>query len=840
VLQTICGLAAQCPLDLDDGQLLELIRNARNDAAFAKLLQRHGPMVWGVCRRVLRDVHQAEDAFQGTFLVLLRKVGSIRKTESLGSWLHGVAYRVATKARTGIATRRTEPVEGVEKVGSDPSDDTVRQELLAVLDEELNQLPAKYRAAVVLCYLQDKTQSEAAQQLGCPRSSLASRLERAKALLRTRLNRRGLVLSLVGLSAALTGKSAIAKVPIHLLMAVFGNVPLAAAGQSSALSPQVIALAEGMRTMAATKMITVLALVLALTAVLSTTLVLGDQSQPPTQQRESSPGQVSAPAPDEKAAALFRDMTSASGVDFTYRNGEEADQFTLLESLGGGVVLIDFDGDGLLDIFLPGGGSFVGDDKTQIKGHPCKLYRNLGNFKFEDVTKQVGLDQIAFYTHGAAVADYDCDGWPDLLVTGYGQMALFHNEPDGKGGRRFVDVTVKAGLKDDLWSTSAAWADFDGDGFPDLYVCHYTDWSFKKHPKCTPDGKNRDICPPKLFNAQPHKLYRNRGDGTFTDVSKEAGLRTDGKGVGVVVADFDGDGKPDIFVGNDTDDNFLYMNRSTAGKFRFDEVGLQAGVARDDRGSPTGCGGVAVGDYDNSGRPSVLVATYAQEVPSLFHNLSKSGEPRFRYRSLNAGLGRLDLHRCGWGACFFDLDLDGQLDLFIANGHALRNPTGKEKVASHPTLLRNEGGKFVEFGDRSGPYFQKDHRGRGVAFGDLDNDGRVDLVVSHLNEPVVLLRNEVKIGEKHWLGIELQGKNQRSVVGAQVTLEVERLPTQMRQAIGGGSFASTSDTRLVFGLDKANRIGKLKVRWPNGSEQSWDGLKVDRYHKLVEGEPKRP
>src|SRR5713226_294369 len=222
-------------------------------------------------------------------------------------------------------------------------------------------------------------------------------------------------------------------------------------------------------------------------------------------------------------AEIFLDRTPGSGLDLICHNGEEADHYAILESLGGGVALFDYDGDGLLDIFLTGGGYFDGPDKKQIKGYPCKLYKNLGNFRFKDVTAEVGLNIPWFYTHGCAVADYDNDGWPDLLVTGWGRLALFHNEPDGKGGRHFVEVTKRAGLNDTLWSTSAAWADLDGDGFPDLYVCHYVDWSFANHPPCTYERK-KNICTPRLFRALPHVLYKNNRDGTFTDVSKQAGI----------------------------------------------------------------------------------------------------------------------------------------------------------------------------------------------------------------------------------------------------------------------------------------------------------------------------
>jgi RNA polymerase sigma factor (sigma-70 family) len=838
VLRHLHGLAgADRARDLTDGELLEQFHGRREEAAFAALVQRHGPMVWGVCRRVLHDPHQAEDAFQATFLVLLRRSRSIRKSESLGSWLHGVAYRVAARARSRADTRRAQERRFVEMPRPDSLDDMTWQELRTVLDEELRRLPEKYRAPVVLCYLEGKTHEQAARQLGCPRTSLSSRLGKARALLQERLVRRGLALSVGVLTAALAEKAAVAEVPALLLMSTIRTVPLAAAGHAAAVSPQAIALAKGvLQTMSTTKLTVAVTLVLALTASLTTALVLGHQPpEPPRQQEPQRDRPPAPPAPKEEPPSFFRDMTPKSGVDFIYRNGEEANQYTMLESIGGGVALLDFDGDGLLDVFITGGGHFAGDDKKQIKGHPCKLYKNLGNWKFADVTREVGLDRIAFYTHGVAVADYDRDGWPDLLVTGYGQVALFHNESDGKGGRRFVDVTKKAGLTEDLWSTSAAWADFDSDGYPDLYICHYLDWSFENHPTCSYDGKTRDICPPKQFNAQPHKVYRNNADGTFTDVSKEAGLRTDGKGLGVVVVDVNDDGKPDVFVANDTEDHFLYLNQSTPGKIRFDEIGLNAGVARDDRGTPTGSRGVAVADYDNSGRPALLVTGYEGEILSLYRNEGKDDKRVFRYVSHAAGLARVGQNTVGWGVGFFDLDNDGRLDLFIANGHVLRHPTGKAKVAQPPLLLRNEGGKFTDVTGQGGPYFQKDHRGRGVAFGDLDNDGRIDLVISHLNEPVVLLRNEAKTAN-HWLGVELQGKKHRDVTGAKLTVEVEGLPPQTHFAVGGGSFASAGDARHVFGLGKAKRTGKLTVQWPGGKEQTWEGLEVDRYWRLVEEE----
>jgi hypothetical protein len=538
---------------------------------------------------------------------------------------------------------------------------------------------------------------------------------------------------------------------------------------------------------------------------------------------------------------LFRDVTGPSGVSATYRNGEEAGLYTLLETLGGGVALLDYDGDGLLDIFIPGGGYF---DGQCIHGHPSKLYRNLGNWRFQDVTREVGLDQPLFYTHGCAVADYDRDGWPDLLVTGWGRVVLYHNEPDGKGGRRFVDVTARAGLTTTSWSTSAAWGDLDGDGYPELYLCHYCDWSLTaNHPtNCNYDGKTRDVCSPALFTALPHRLYRNNGNGTFTDVSKEAGLRVEhpkkeyGRGLGVLFVDVDGDGKPDIYVANDLSDKFLYLNRSTPGKLCFEEVGLLAGVARDDRGQVNGSMGLAAADWDGCGRPSLWVTNYAKEDHALYRP-EASTPLHFRFCTHAAGIGAVGRIYVGWGTGFFDIDHHGWEDLFFAAGHERRHPEGQAPRGQRPVLLRNEGGRFTPLTARGGSYFDGLHLGRGVALGDLDNDGRIDLVISHVNEPAVLLRNEAAEGN-HWLGIELIGRDNADVVGARLCLEAGGR-RQTRFAQGGGSYASSGDRRHVFGLGTAPCVERLTVTWASGRVHSWEGLAVDRYWRIVEGlEPK--
>ena len=625
----------------------------------------------------------------------------------------------------------------------------------------------------------------------------------------------------------------------------------------------------------------------------------------------TKPSALSPPEPTRvetpTEAPFFLDVTAPSGIDHTYRNGEEAEHVAILEGVGGGAGLLDFDGDGLLDVLLIGGGYYDGPDKKQIKGFPCKLYKNLGNFHFKDVTHETGLDKILFYTHGCAVADYDNDGWPDVLLTGWGRLALLHNEPDGKGGRHFVDVTQKAGLTSTSWSTSAGWADFDGDGHVDLYVVNYLDWSFNNNPFCSYDGGiTRDIASPRYFKALPHILYRNNGDGTFTDVSRPAGLRGPrqpedypplkkayreealarflkegkppawasqeaeriaeeacrrlreadvpedpdyGKGLGIAIVDVNFDGKPDVYVTNDTTDKFLYINRSRPGQILFQEMGLTAGVARDEHGSPSGSMGTDAGDPLGNGRPALWVCNYETELHSLYLNECRGGQILFRFGTHSMGLSAIPQVYVSWGTQFVDFDLDGWEDLFVSSGHFVRFSGGKTggpraamaPRAMLPMLLLNrewpEGRRSFQWMNQlGGTYFQKPHRGRGAAFGDLDNDGRVDLVLNNLNKPTVVLRNVAGTGH-HWLGIELKRPGHRDAVGARVILEAGGRK-QTRFAKGGTSFASACDKRLVFGLGECDKVDRLTVVWPTREEQTWPGLDCDQYWTLTEGERK--
>jgi hypothetical protein len=583
-----------------------------------------------------------------------------------------------------------------------------------------------------------------------------------------------------------------------------------------------------------------------------------------------------APAPAAACAPvetpLFRDMTEHSGVRFTYRNGEEADQFAILEVMGGGLAAFDFDGDGLLDLFVVGGGYFDGPDRTQIKGLPCRLYRNRGDFRFEDVTAGAGLDTIDFYSHGAFVCDFDNDGWPDLLVTGWGRLALFHNEPVDAGdpakGRRFADVTRKAGLPAGLWTTGAAWGDLDGDGFADLYLCQYADWSFgHNHPtNCRNDDNGlREICAPKRFTGLEHRLYRNRGDGTFEDVSKQAGLRvarTDaeydqldwlspvgrrrlkdsvttgdarfGKGLAALMVDVNNDGRPDVYVTNDAVDKFLYVNRTTRpGRIQLEEIGLASGTALSAQGTPDASMGVDAADYNGSGRASLWCTNFANELHGLYRNECRAGNEIFLHSSTGAGIGSARHPTVGWGTAFADFSHRGWEDVFVTAGDAYRR-SSKFPLAQLPLLLENEQGKFRDVTDRGGPYFRTAHRGRGAVVADFDNDGRLDLAVSHLNEPVAVLRNQADTGGRHWLGIELRGAGGRDVVGARIVLEAGGRK-QTRFAKSGNSYLSSCDRRHVFGLGQTGEVGGLTVVWPSGKEQKWGGLGVDRYWRLTEG-----
>jgi hypothetical protein len=535
---------------------------------------------------------------------------------------------------------------------------------------------------------------------------------------------------------------------------------------------------------------------------------------------------------DSDTLARFVDVTETSGVRFQYRDGQEAGHYAILESLGGGVALFDYDGDGALDVFLPGGGKY-GPEK-EILGLPGALYRNRGEISFVEVTLPAGVRDAPYYSHGAAVADYDNDGFPDFLVTGYGGLLLFHNRGDGT----FVEVARAAGLTDPLWSSSAAWGDLDGDGVLDLFVAHYVNWSFDNHPFCG-GGKEaqRDVCPPKRFEGLPDVLYFGLGDGTFRDGSQEAGIMPVGKppelsmfdcdkGLGVLLGDVDLDGDLDIYVANDTVPKFLYRNR---GNGTFDEVGSQSGAALSDMATADGSMGLDMADFNLDGLPDLWVANYERESLALYRN---EGDCQFLHVSRSTGVTAVGSLFVSFGTLFLDFDRDGDEDIFVTNGHVIRYPINAP-LKQLPLLFENRGGRFVNVAPRAGECLSVPHVGRGVAGGDIDNDGDIDLVLSPINEPATILANESP-NDNHWLRVRLIGtRSQRDAVGSLLTLTTTA-GRQTRQVKGGGSYLSQSEPHCFFGIPRGARIEKLSIRWPSGHIQELADLAVDRTLVVIE------
>ena len=518
----------------------------------------------------------------------------------------------------------------------------------------------------------------------------------------------------------------------------------------------------------------------------------------------------------------FIDLAEKSGIRFTYRNGEEAEQAAMLESMGGGVALFDYDSDGNLDLFFPGGGEF--EPIHVIRGRPPALFRNGGDGLFLEVSRSAGLGKAPFYSHGTAVGDFDEDGFPDLLVTGYGGVLLFHNCGDGT----FEDVAQTAGLVLQSFSTSAAWGDVNGDGVLDLYVTNYVNWSFQNHPYCDrPELNKREVCNPRDFEPLPDIFYAGKGDGTFRDASREAGLQPGGKGLGVLLGDFDLDGDLDAYIGNDTTPNYLYRND---GGGRLSEVGITSGAALSDFGTSDGSMGVDLADFNLDGLPDLWVTNFEMESLGLYRN---EGGFTFRHVSRAFGLRAVGLNFIAFGTVFFDMDRDGDEDVFVTNGHVNHYPVDSPRK-QRPLLFENRQGKrFENIAPSAGPYLSEGHLGRGVAVGDLDNDGDLDLMIGHTNDPAAVLSNESK-NRNHWIGLRLIGTtSHRDAVGAIVGLVTDE-GEQIRQVKGGTSYLSASDPRVFFGLGEAQTIDRISIRWPSGIVQELRAAKVDRYHLIHE------
>ena len=518
----------------------------------------------------------------------------------------------------------------------------------------------------------------------------------------------------------------------------------------------------------------------------------------------------------------FRNITTDANVDVIYRNASEAGVYSILESLGGGTGAFDYDRDGQIDLMFAGGGKF---DEPKIMGEATRLYRNRSEARFTEVSVPSGLARPETYTQGCSMGDYNSDGFPDAVITGYGGMQLFRNMGDGT----FEEVHSTAGLDDNLWSSSAAWGDLNGDGSPDLYVAHYVDWSFDNNPACPspwPEHE-RDVCPPRAFAGLPDVLYLSRGDGTFYDASAAANLREDGKGLGVIISDLDHDGDSDIYVANDMVDNFLYEND---GNGHFTETGLLSGTATDFEGRPNGSMGLAVCDYNGDLAPDIWVTNFEQESFALYRN---DGSGSFVHGSREAGITALGRLFVGFGTAMGDLDCDGDEDAVISNGHVVYYPTISES-RQLPLLLENVGnGSFRREDGDIGDYFAQPHLGRGLAIADLNNDGRLDFVAGHSNELSAVLLNETD-PKGSWLRIQLIGRNSsRDAIGARIVLKTTA-GEQLRHVVGGGSFQSQHDLRIHFGIPAGAEPITAKIFWPSGKTQVVKTLLQEETNYLVE------
>lgn len=509
------------------------------------------------------------------------------------------------------------------------------------------------------------------------------------------------------------------------------------------------------------------------------------------------------------STVTFLDVTQQAGIHFVHNNGAYGKKF-LPETMGPGVAFIDYDNDGWPDIFLVNGMDWPGHAQ---KHTTPKLYHNNHDGTFTDVTHKAGLD-VEMFGMGVAVGDYDNDGFDDLFVTAYGQNHLFHNNGNGT----FTDVTQKAGLNGiKEFSTSAAWVDYDTDGRLDLVVGNYVQWSQEGDLYCTLDGKSKSYCTPESYKGASVRLWHNRGDGSFEDVTKKAGLSDPtSKTMGIAILDYDNDGWPDLLISNDTQPNKLYRNN---GNGTFSEKAVVAGIAFSEDGVARAGMGVDAADYDRSGSPSILITNFSNQMLSLYHN---EGKGLFVDEAPRSEIGHASLLTLGFGCFFFDYDLDGWPDIFIANGHIdsdIQRVQPNVKYAMPPHLFRNLGkGSFAEVTKSSGAAFAAPRVGRGAAYADFDNDGRLDLLLSTNGGPVYLFRNQATDAAKanKSLRIKLNGtKSNRDGIGAVVKVSSAG-ETQSQMLRSGSSYLSASELVLTFGLAQHLKAETVEIRWPGG------------------------
>lgn len=537
-----------------------------------------------------------------------------------------------------------------------------------------------------------------------------------------------------------------------------------------------------------------------------------------------------APQPAPATQIRFEDIATKAGVNFTLRNGDRG-EYRQPELMLGGVAVLDFNNDGCMDIFFSNGAEMPSLKKTGPE-YWNRLYRNNCDGTFTDITQKAGVAGEG-YSMGVAVADYDNDGYPDIFVAGVNRNLLYHN----RGNGTFEDVTDKAHLSGidpklgKLWSVSAAWVDVDNDGWLDLFVTNYVQWDPEHEPRCgTPEQQG--YCEPSAYRGTPNQLFRNNHDGTFTDITQSSGLGAQiGKGMGIAVADYDADGLSDIFVANDSIPNFLFHN---LGHGKFEEVALLAGVALNDNGRPVASMGTDFRDFDDDGRPDLIFTAMINDTYPLFRNTGAA--PAFEDVTAHSGVAIATRAITGWGIGLYDFDNDGLKDIFAANAHfpALERFLGSDTALPN-SLLRNIGsGHFEDVSKNAGRDFQTAGHYRGVAFTDFDNDGRIDAVVTNVNGPARLFRN-VTPDTGHWLSLKLTGvRSNRDGIGARIAVTLadgRKLYNHCTTSVG---YASSSEPVVRFGLGKETSAKQIEIRWPSGQMQTLKDVKADQLLKVRE------